>query len=378
MTLWKRIVIGLCVIPSMLFYSTTYAFGEGLTTSLRQSIASYLVELGVLPVREPFSDVLTHVRPYFADLMFLQRERSGALVKRGGASAFAVGSHGLLATSKHVIENDKYTDDIILKASINGRMYDARVVFKDPVLDIALLEVDYYFDSLPSFTSLESVLVGDEVFALGNALGEYDGTVARGSVVAKNRSVVAKGDGTEHTLAGVLQTDLNTTKGYSGGPLFNERGDVLGMNAAIDVRAAGISFAIPSLYLQQIAEQYMSHGRVTRPYLGLRFIALNPSIAAVNELSISEGAIIIGKNGDAGVVKGSPAEKAGFQLGDVIVRFNGVVIDRETNLLEAVATASAGDTVIVQYMRGDNLRETRLTLSTLPSYFSENSVEFVK
>lgn len=252
-----------------------------------------------------------------------------------------------------------------MKVAYGDQIFDARIVSLDPLFDLALLEIDYYFYQLPDFSKNSHLSIGDDIFTIGNALGEYGGSINRGIITAENRTVIAKGDGTSQTLAGVIQNNMTLAKGYSGGALFDERGMIIGMTAAIDTRAAGISFGLPIDYIEQAVDSYLSVGRIERPYLGFRFATLTPALAAMNEMTFHPGAIIVGSR-DTAILPGSPAEKANLDLHDIITHINDVPITMDRNILELTMGLSIGERISIRYLRNGKERETLLTVEPLP------------
>jgi S1-C subfamily serine protease len=278
-------------------------------------------------------DSIRRTKDYHIDLIFMEKF-AGKMNKIGGASAIAVSPSGLAITSKHVTQNESFGDRTIIKASVGGRIYDAKIVAEDPLFDLALIQVDANL-AVPPMGAIETVNVGDPIFTYGNALGEYEGNVTRGIVSALNRTVLAKGDdGFVSTLAGVIQSDAAMAKGYSGGALFSQRGELIGMNSAVDVRSQGHSFAIPSMYIKQAVDSYIENSKIIRPFYGIRFVGMTASIAAAHNMNTTEGVMIYGMDRDNGVAKGGPADRAGLKMGDVIIEFDGHRIDREHNMLQ--------------------------------------------
>ena len=237
----------------------------------------------------------------------------------GGGSGFLVSSDGLIVTNKHVVSqtNAEYT-----VFTNDGKEHTAKVVARDPVLDIALIKIDgtgYPFLNLGDSDTLQ---VGQSVIAIGNALGEYRNTVSVGVVSSLARSITA-GDsmtGGSEVLDHVIQTDAAINPGNSGGPLLDLSGDVIGVNVAIAENSQNIGFALPIDSVKGAIESVESTGKIVRPYLGIRYVAINAAMKEANNLSVDYGILV--KAGatanELAVIPGSPADKAGIVENDII------------------------------------------------------------
>ena len=255
-------------------------------------------------------------------------------------SGFIVDKEGYILTNDHVVDG---ADDIRVTL-LDGRSYDAEVKGRDPKTDIALIKIKPE-NGLPVATlgDSDALLVGEWVIAIGNPFG-FGHTVTAGVVSAKDRTIGAG------PYDAFIQTDASINPGNSGGPLFNARGEVVGINSAIISSGQGIGFAIPINMAKSIMEQLRDKGSVTRGWLGVQIQPLTPELRESLNLSAAGGALV------AGVVKGDPAEKAGVKAGDVVVEFDGRPVRSDRDLVSIVGNTPVGRKVSVKLVRdGKNL-----------------------
>jgi serine protease Do len=234
-----------------------------------------------------------------------QKRKSTAL-----GSGFVIKENGTVITNNHVIQN---AEGIFVKFT-DGKEYEAKLIGTDPVSDIAVLKIqsDKKFPAV-NFANSDEAKVGDWVIAIGNPFG-LGGTVTQGIVSAINRDInMGRYDN-------FIQTDASINQGNSGGPLFNMDGEVLGINTAIFSNSGGsvgIGFAIPSNFAKNVIDQLIKFGETKRGWLGVRIQTVTKEIADSLGLKEATGALITDIN------KGSPADKAGLNSGDIIIEFNG-------------------------------------------------------
>jgi len=210
----------------------------------------------------------------------------------GGGTGFVVSaSSGLILTNKHVVTDQAAEYTVITN---DGEKYEAEVLARDPFNDMAILKIQA--TNLPEIKLGDSdqIKLGQTVIAIGNALGEYRNTVTKGVISGISRRVVA-GDnyGRSEVLEDVIQTDAAINFGNSGGPLINLQGEVIGINTAISSQGQLIGFAIPINQAKQVINSVKEHGRIVRPFLGVRYMVVNKEIAAKNNLPYDYGALII-------------------------------------------------------------------------------------
>lgn len=257
--------------------------------------------------------------------------------QQGMGTGFIISPDGYILTNNHVVGG---ADEIMVKLS-DGREIKAELKGLDDKLDIALLKINDV-KPLPAAELGDSDVleVGEWVMAIGNPFGLAH-TVTAGIVSAKGR-VIGSGPYDDY-----IQTDASINPGNSGGPLFNSAGRVIGINTAIIAGGQGIGFAIPSTMVKAVVEQLKTTGRVIRGYLGVNYDALNSKLAKSLGLGSDKGVIV------TRVEKGSPAEKAGFRVEDVIVEFDGHPVNGDTDLPKLVAAAPIGKQVkVVIYRKG--------------------------
>jgi serine protease Do len=280
-----------------------------------------------------------------------QRPRGGDQIYRQKAlgSGFLVDGAGHVVTNAHVVEN---ADSVRVKLA-DDREFDAKVKGRDPRLDLAVLELVGARD-LPaaSLGSSEELRVGEYVVAIGNPFG-LGNTVTMGIVSAKSRSIGAG------PYDDFVQTDASINPGNSGGPLFNLRGQVVGINTAINPQGRGIGFAIPVDALKDILPQLLSTGKVARGRLGVAIQPVDNALAKALGLDKAKGALV----GD--VEPGGPADRAGIRPGDLVVRVDQTEIARSEDLPRVVARHAPGSKVKVEFMREHAARTAEITLDEL-------------
>ena len=253
-------------------------------------------------------------------------------------SGFIVDKSGFIVTNNHVVENAK---SIKVKLT-DGREFTARLMGADPATDVAVLKIKSD-RPLPSveFGDDRQVRVGDWVIAVGNPFG-LSNTVTAGIVSSIGRDV---GNG---PYTNFIQIDAPINRGNSGGPTFDIRGKVIGMNSMIfspSGGSVGIGFAIPASTVRDIVAQLEAHGRVARGWLGVEVQAITPEMAASFGSKDLKGAIV------ANVVPGGPAQKAGFHQGDLVVAINGAQVEDSRDLTRRVAALQAGSTATFTVVR---------------------------
>ncbi len=252
-------------------------------------------------------------------------------------SGFIINEKGIVITNNHVI---KGADDIFVK--VNGKKdYKATLIGADPLSDIAVLKIDTSDKFIPvRFGNSDMSRIGDWVVAIGNPFG-LGGTVTSGIISARNRSIGLS------RYEDYIQTDASINQGNSGGPLFNLNGDVIGINTAIlgQSGSIGIGFAIPSNSAKKVIDQLIEFGETKRGWLGVRIQIVDKDIAESLKLDRPRGALV------ASVAKGSPSDKGGIKDGDVILEFDGKIINEMKELPKIVAETEVGKIVNVKIWR---------------------------
>lgn len=287
----------------------------------------------------------------------------------GGGSGFVVTEEGLIVTNRHVVSDNEARYSIIFS---DGEAYDAEILGRDAVLDIAILKiVNLESDKkLPflRFGSSEDLKLGQKVIAIGNALAEFRNSVSVGVVSGLSRTIVASdGQGMNESLEQVIQTDAAINPGNSGGPLLNLNGEVIGVNVATSRMADNIGFALPVDVVKGIVDSVQKNGRIVRPFIGVRYVTLTPELIKNNDLKVEFGALVSGgqEMGEVAVLENSPAEKAGIKANDVIVAVDGESVEGKS-LSVALRGKEVGEEVKLDIVRGEEKIEVILVPEEAP------------
>ena len=279
-------------------------------------------------------------------------EQQAPREKTAFGSAFFISKDGYLLTNHHVVE-DASEVTIVLN---DRREIDAKVVGSDARTDVALLKVSG--SNFPSLATgnIDQLKVGQPVLAIGSPFG-FDYSASAGIVSAKSRNMLGE------TSVPFIQTDVALNPGNSGGPLFNQQGQVVGVNSRIFSGTGGymgLSFSIPIDVAMDVADQLKKNGKVTRSYLGVMLQDIDRNLAEAYKLSKPEGSLI------TQVAPNSPASKAGMRAGDVILKFNGTPISRTSDLLNYLNRTSPNQSINLEVLRDDKPRVISATLNTSP------------
>lgn len=295
--------------------------------------------------------------------------------KIGGGTGFIFDESGLVLTNRHVVSDSDAEFTIILS---DGAELEAEVLDKDTHNDIAVLQIkkeeleegkDIKYPTVTLGDS-SNVKIGQKVIAVGNALSQFENTVTVGVISATGRKITASdftGRNAE-MLSGLIQTDAAINPGNSGGPLVNLMGQVIGINTAIATGANGIGFAIPINDAKNVIESIKEHGKIVRPFLGVRYMILNEARAKNLALPIKHGALLVGDDskGEFAVIPGSPAEKANLQMKDVILEVDGIEINEENDLSNLIIKKNVGDEVKMKVWRSGEEVEINVKLEEQP------------
>ena len=299
--------------------------------------------------------------------MFKDFERPTERKASSLGSGFIIKEEGIVITNNHVIAN---AEDILIR--VGDKEYNAEVIGADPYMDLAVLKMKTKDKFKPvSFGDSNKARVGDWVVAIGNPFG-LGGTVTSGIISARNRQIGLT------RYEDFIQTDASINQGNSGGPLFNLKGEVVGVNTAIiapgQSGSIGIGFAIPANAASNVIDQLLKFGETKRGWLGVRIQEVTKEIADVEKLKKPEGALV------ASVGQNSPAEKAGIKAGDIILEFDGKKINTMKKLPNVVASTEVGKSVELKIWRNKKLISKRLTLGRLETSeeFKETKPKIVK
>ena len=292
----------------------------------------------------------------FGDNEFLipqYRQKGTERRQISSGTGFFVSADGLIVTNRHVVEDAAADYSVVTN---DGKKIAVKVLARDPVRDIAVLKVEgppagggHAFIPLGNSDGLN---VGQTVVAIGNALGEFQNTVSVGVISGLRRTVVASGlsSGPE-ILSQVIQTDAAINPGNSGGPLLDLAGRVIGINVAMAQGAENIGFSLPVNMVRKAVEDVKAEGKIVYPFLGIRYVMINPAVREERKLPVDYGALLLASGGELAVLKDSPAAKAGLQAGDIILEFGGSRVDQDHTLGDLIAQKRVGEKVKMKILR---------------------------
>ena len=284
----------------------------------------------------------------------------------GGGSGFFISSDGYVVTNAHVVSEE---GDLYAVVTAAGTSHEARVIAKDPLLDIALLKAELSDAPFLSFGDSDRLRLGEGVVAIGNALAEFENSVSVGVISGLARSITAgNGVSSEH-LDNVIQTDAAINPGNSGGPLLNARSEVIGVNVAVAQGSENIGFALPANVVKGAVLSMKETGRVVRPYLGVRYVPVTPALQEANRLPVEYGVLITrGETTDElAVLPGSPADKAGLVENDVILSVDGVELRDGKTLASVLRQKSVGQVIKLECLHKGERKTVEVKLEELPA-----------
>lgn len=280
----------------------------------------------------------------------------------GGGSGFILTADGLIATNRHVVASDDLEYTVVLS---DGQTLEAEIVSRDPSYDFAILRVEASGLPVVELGSSDTLKIGERVIAIGNVFGELQNTVTSGVVSARDRTIVASDGAFDAVqLDGLLQTDAAINPGNSGGPLVNLAGQVIGVNTATDVGSQNIGFAIPIDEAKVAIESVIEKGLIERPLLGVRFVNLTRELAELNELDVTEGALINAGQDQRAVVPNSPAQEAGIKEGDIIISINDDKITEQKTLSSILRKYRPEQEIVVVWLADGKERSASVILDT--------------
>ena len=297
-----------------------------------------------LPEDSPFYDFFRrHMQPFSAPRKFESRSLG---------SGFVISKDGYILTNAHVVES---ANEITVKLN-DKREFNAQVIGTDRKTDIALIKIDA--KDLPVVTqgNPENLKVGEWVIAIGSPFG-FENSVTAGIVSAKGRSLA------QENYVPFIQTDVAINPGNSGGPLFNMKGEVVGINSQIYSRTGGfmgLSFAIPINVATEIADQLKEHGKVSRGKIGVMIQEVTEELAESFGLSKATGALVVS------IEKGGPADKAGIEVRDIILEFNGKPIANSSDLPRIVGNTKPKSEVTTQVWRKGSTQSLTVLVGEMP------------
>lgn len=300
---------------------------------------------GDLDPNDPFSDFFRHFGPQ------LPQMPRGGFVMRGQGSGFIVSPDGLILTNAHVVDN---AQEVTVKLT-DRREFPAKVLGKDKQTDIAVIRIDAKDLPVVKIGDPSATRVGEPVLAIGSPFG-FENSATAGIISAKSRALP------EDTYVPFIQTDVAVNPGNSGGPLFNMRGEVIGINSQIYSRSGGyqgLSFAIPIDVAEQVEDQLVHHGKVEHGRLGVTIQDVTQALADSFGLKKVGGALV------SSVEKGSPADSAGIETGDVIVRLDEHDINTSSDLPTLVGQMKPGTKIKLGIVRKGSPKTVELTVGAM-------------
>lgn len=295
-----------------------------------------------LPEGDPFFEFFKRYAPQ------MPREQESQSL----GSGFIISSDGYILTNAHVID---HADKITVRLT-DKREFSAKVIGADKRTDVALIKIDASGLPRVALGDPNKLKVGEWVVAIGSPFG-FDSSVTAGIVSAKGRSLP------QDNFVPFIQTDVAINPGNSGGPLFNMNGEVVGINSQIYTRSGGsmgLSFSIPIDVATQVADQLRRTGKVTRGRIGVTIQELTSELAESFGLSKPNGALI------SSVEKGGAADKAGLEVSDVILKFDGKQVNSSSDLPRIVAATKPGSTVTVELWRKGTLKKVEVVIAKMP------------
>jgi S1-C subfamily serine protease len=318
--------------------------------------------------RNPFTGLNIYPEELEAELKAAPHDEKGR-IRLGGGSGFFVSQNGIVLTNKHVIADPNASYSVVTS---DGKNYEAAVLARDPINDIAILKIDVKNCPIVKLEETEKLDLGQTVIAIGNALGQFQNSVSTGIVAGLSRLISAVTDlsGKQERLRGLIQTDAAINPGNSGGPLVNLKGNAIGINSAIVFGAQNIGFAIPVKHAKKDLDEIEKFGRIRRPFIGLRYVLLNDSLQEKFNLPLNHGALVIneGLPGDTAIIKGSPADKAGIQEFDIITHCDGKQINQNETLEDIISERKIGDKLKLAVSRKGDVIEKEITLKELRKF----------
>ena len=367
MSLIKKLSCAFVIKTFVIFFAVNVSHAKSAPDSfadLAEKLSPSVVNISTTTVIEDKSRQMPSFPPGspFEDF-FKQFDNPGGKKRKAQSlgSGFIVDKTGYIITNNHVIDNAEK----IMVILYDDTSFEAKVVGKDPKTDVALLKIDPKKIKLKAveFGNSNDLRVGDWVMAIGNPFG-FGGTVTAGIVSARGRNLSGSYDD-------YIQTDASINRGNSGGPLFDMKGNVVGINTAIFSQSGGsvgIGFAVSSNLAKQVTDQLKQYGRTKRGWLGVLIQEISQEIADSLGMKSARGALV------SSATEGGPAEKAGVKTGDVILKFNNIEIGSMKELPKVVAGTPVGKSVPLVILRNGKEIVLNVTLGELELAEKENLI----
>jgi len=351
-------------------YKPVIDYETAVTNAVEQankSVVSIVITKDLQTIDQCRYEVPDQFKQFFSAPFELYRPCLGETqnVEVGGGSGFIVSEDGLIVTNKHVISDEEAEYTVFTN---DGESFEAQVEAVDSVQDIAILKIE----SNNSFVSAvlgdsDSIKLGQTAIAIGNSLGEFRNTVSVGVVSGLSRNITAAGQGLVEKIEGVIQTDAAINQGNSGGPLLNLKGEVIGMNTAVAQDAQNIGFAIPVNRIKRDIHSLEATGEIKIPFLGVRYLQINPSLEEEYDLPVNYGALVRGSQSGPAVTPNSAAAKAGLQAEDIILEINSTEINNKNSLGLLIQRYNIGETITLTVLRNEEEITLQTTLTERPT-----------
>ena len=278
-------------------------------------------------------------------------------------TGFILSSDGYIATNKHVVSG---ANKIGVLLDDGTAFEDVELIGTDPLNDFAIIKIKNAKDLTPiKLGDSKTITAGQQVIAIGNALGAYQNSVTSGIISGKGRSLTATDSSrTQYeTLSDMIQTDAAINGGNSGGPLLNAAGEVIGINTAYASQGNNVGFAIPISSVKGIINSVLNGRGFERAVIGVRYVNLTLSIAKEKKLDVTHGALISSSKNNSAIITDSAGDKAGLKENDIITAVNGVEIGVAGSLSSLIGEYSVGDTVELTIVRNNKTENIKLTLA---------------
>ena len=362
----RRLIIGTLVGVSFVFSATSLGLSIYNTLGGRPLYYNNLYSLydgnSMSFVEGSIADIVNRVSPGVVSIVTESTSTNlyGYTTSSSAAgTGMVVTTDGYILTNKHVVDGAKKIQVVMN----DGTTYsNVTLVGTDPLNDVAFIKINEASNLQPvTLGDSKTLQAGQQVVAIGNALGQYQNTVTEGIISGTGRSLIAT-DSSNYAnyerLSDMIQTDASINSGNSGGPLINAGGQVIGINTAVYSDGNGIGFAIPISGVKGMLKSIIEKGTAERAFIGVSYVNITPSVQKQYNLPVSEGAYIAG---DSAIISGSPAEKAGLKSGDIITAVNNIKIGSAGSLSTLVGEHAAGEELELTILRDGKEQKTKLT-----------------
>ncbi len=304
-----------------------------------------------LPKAENFYSFPYGDKEYMMPKMGKGQKSKVEKTKIGGGSGFIVSENGYVMTSNHVVSDASCDYTVVLDPK---HKYPVKVLSRNPINDTAVLKIEGERFPFLEMADSDKIELGEEVVAVGNALGEFTDTLSAGIVSGLSRFITAFGgmNNQMQNLRGLIQTDAAINPGNSGGPLINMEGQVIGINTAMIAGAQNIGFAIPINYAKKDLAEVKKYGKIIMPFLGIKYVLISKEMAETNKLPVTDGAIVVREAlGEPPVIKGSAADKAGVKEWDILLDCNNERITSKNPLADILQKCKIGEATTMCILR---------------------------